>query len=145
MSTRVATTVAIESRCSQSLRKIALAALNGACVVDPLTTKPVSAPAWYANNVEGYVQTASGEPPDRIYGWDLDVAAGRARWKECTAIDVCGAIERERPASDLLAFEHVGRAHAGDAGDVDVLALSLTPAPKYVVPVKDPVPPARPR
>ena len=113
-----------------------LAAALVACATDPLTPNPVVSPLWEAKNIAGYGETAMGAPPDQAFGWDLRVAGGVARWRECTEIDACSAVERERPASELLAFERVGKTSDADGHDVDVLKLSLAPEPKYVVPVR---------
>jgi len=100
---------------------------------DPLTTQPTDSVTWTANNVQGYVETAKGDP-DSAYAWGLVVEGGIARWRECTSASRCTGIERTRPASEVLATEHVGRAPAPDGTEVDVLRLSLTPRRKYVVP-----------
>jgi hypothetical protein len=113
-------------------------ATSVACV-DPLTTQPSPSPAWEVKNVAGYAETAAGLPPDVVLGWDLRVAAGVARWRECAAIDDCTDVERERPAGELIAVERVGK-RTTDGGDVDVVKLSLAAKPKYVVPVRK-VPP----
>lgn len=77
-----------------------------------------------------------GLPPDVALGWDLRVAAGVARWRECESIDLCGETERERPADQLIAFERVGHASAADGREIEVVKLSLAPRAKYVVPVR---------
>jgi hypothetical protein len=106
-----------------------------ACWVDPVTTQATNMPEWYANNVKGYAETAAGLPPETTLASDFRVAGEVARWRECTAIDACGRLERERPAAEVLAVEHVGHAIVGDAGEVEVVRLSLAPRPKYTVPV----------
>lgn len=105
--------------------------------VDPMTTNAKNTPEWTAKNVRGYGETALGPAPDVAYGWDLRVAAGVARWRECTSPEACTEIERECPAADLLSFTRAGRI-ASDGGDVEVMKLSLTPRKKYVVPTKPP-------
>jgi len=106
-----------------------------ACGSDPIVTQSVPTPNWYVNNVKGYADTAAGLPPDTTLAWDFHIAANVAHWRECTAVDACGTIERERPAAEVLAVEHVAQATAGDAGLVDVVRLSLAPRPKYTVPI----------
>lgn len=84
-------------------------------------------------NVKDYAETVAGLPPEVVLGWDLLVVDDVARWRECTAVDACGQIERSRPAKDLLAVARV--AHTSVEGrQVDVLKLSLAPRPTYVVP-----------
>jgi hypothetical protein len=107
-------------------------ALATACV-DPLTTRPVNTPEWEAKNVKGYGETVAGLPPETVLGCDLVVAGDVARWRECAAVDSCGQVERSRPAKDLIAVERVGKA-AIEERQVDVLKLSLTARPSYVVP-----------
>jgi hypothetical protein len=108
-----------------------------ACV-DPLTTHASPSPVWEAKNAKAYGETVAGLPPDKAYGWDLSVAGGTARWRECKGPNECSEIERERPAGDLLSFKPVGRIAGVDGGDVEVLELSLAPHPTYVVPSKAP-------
>jgi hypothetical protein len=103
--------------------------LSAACV-DVTPT-----PAWEARNVAGYVKTATGLPPDESLAWHLEVVGDIASWRECSAVDVCTTVERRRPASDLLSFSPVG--HATVEGEqVDVVRLSLSPRPAYVVPTR---------
>jgi hypothetical protein len=90
-------------------------------------------------NVKGYAETAAGLPPDAVFGWGLAVEGDVVRWRECSAIDTCGQIVRERPKRDVLAIETVGKATATDGGAVDVLKVSLAPRPKYYVPYTNPV------
>jgi hypothetical protein len=111
-----------------------LALVISACV-DPMTTHATSTPAWEVTNAKGYVETAAGLPPDTVLAWDLRIAGGVARWRECTTVDVCSEVERDRPAAEVLAVDHVGQAAVGDAGAVEVVKLSLSPRPKYTVPV----------
>lgn len=107
--------------------------------VDPLTSNARSTPAWTVENVKAFGETATGDPPDRAIAWDLRVAGGLARWRECTAVNACTETERERPADELLAVERVGRTSINDRGDeVDVVRLSLAPRRRYVIPVKTP-------
>ena len=108
-------------------------ALALAGCVDPLTTKPVSTPAWDMKNVKDYTETAAGLPPEVVLGWDLVVAGDVAQWHECTAVDACGQVERSRPTKDLLAVGHAAQTSV-DGRQVDVLKLSLAPRPTYVVP-----------
>jgi hypothetical protein len=115
---------------------IALAVACSACV-DPLTTKPVSSPAWELRNVEAYGETAVGLPPETTLAWNLVVAGDTARWRECSAIDACGQTERTRPTSELLGVERVATTSV-DGREIDVLRLSLAPRPTYVVPYKRP-------
>jgi hypothetical protein len=118
------------------MRRTLVACTNAlvlASCVDPLTTKPVNTPEWDAKNVKGYGETAAGLPPDTTLGWDLVVVGDVARWRECTAVDVCGQVERSRPAKDLLAVGHVARTFI-EGREIEVLKLSLTARPKYVVP-----------
>jgi hypothetical protein len=112
---------------------LAVAVLASACV-DPLTSKrPVTEPEFYAKNVKAYAETAAGLPPDVAFGWRLTVSGDVARWFECTAIDVCGQVERQRPARELLAVERVEEAVV-EGRPVEVLKLSLAPRPSYIVP-----------
>ena len=116
----------------KSFALIATIALTTACV-DPLTNRPVNTPEWEAKNVKAYGETVAGLPPDTVLGCDLVVAGEVARWRECAAVDSCGQIERSRPAKDLLAVEHVGQTSIEER-QVEVLKLSLTARPGYVVP-----------
>ena len=118
------------------MRRAALFAVVSvaACGSDPIITQSVPTPNWYVHNVKGYADTVEGLPPDTTLAWDFSIAGDVARWRECTAIDACGATERERPAGEVLAVEHVGQATAGDGGPVDVVRLSLAPRPRYTVP-----------
>jgi hypothetical protein len=102
--------------------------------VDPLTSHATNGPEWEVKNVKGYADTVAGLPPDVVYGWGLVVEGDLVRWWECSTVEVCGSIERERPKHDVLAVEKVGSTDAGDGGRVDVLKLSLSPAGKYSVP-----------
>jgi hypothetical protein len=115
------------------MRFVVLFALACSACVDPLTTKPVSTPAWQVKNVKAYAETAAGLPPETTLGWDLVVAGDVARWRECSSVETCGQIERSRPVADLLAVEHVARSSV-DGEEVAVLRLSLAPRPTYVVP-----------
>ena len=108
-------------------------ALVAAGCVDPLTTRPVNTPQWEAENVRGYAETAGGQAPDKVLGWDLVVVGDVARWRECTSVDRCGNIERSCATRDLLGVERVGQATV-DREPIDVLRLSLVARPKYVVP-----------
>ncbi len=108
--------------------------LVAAGCVDPLTTHAVSTPEWDVKNVRGYVETAIGAP-DTALGWGLTVAGDVARWHECTSIDSCGGVERDCPARDLLAVAPVGHAALPDGTPVEVMKLSLSPRPRYVVPI----------
>jgi hypothetical protein len=116
------------------VRGIVVALACSACV-DPLTTKPVSGPAWELKNIEAYGETAVGLPPDTTLAWDLVLSGDTARWRECTATDACGPVERSRPTSELLAVERVATTTVADR-EVEVLRLSLAPRPTYVVPYK---------
>jgi len=111
---------------------MAAGALLFAGCYDPLTAEPANAVTWNVNNTRGYIETAKGEP-DSTLGWGFVVEGGVARWNECTSASQCTGIERTRPARDVLAIDHVGRALAPD-GEVEVVRLSLTPQRKYVVP-----------
>ena len=106
-----------------------------ACWVDPVTPQATTMPEFYANNVKGYAETVGGLPPETALATDFYVAGNVAHWRECTAVDACGTLERERPAAEVLAVERVAHAAAGDAGEIDVVRLSLVPRPKYTVPI----------
>ena len=100
---------------------------------DAQTTKRANTPEWDMKNVKDYAETVAGLPPEKVLGWDLLVVDDVARWRECTAVDACGQVERSRPTKDLLAVARV--AHTSVEGrQVDVLELSLAPRPTYVVP-----------
>jgi hypothetical protein len=116
--------------------RLAIVGLLGlsSCLFDPLTSHPAFAPAWYADNSAGYVRTVTGSPPDTAYGWDLEVGAGTASWRECDAPDECGHIVRTRQADDVLAIDAAGRARLADGAEVEVVKLTLAPGRKYVVP-----------
>ncbi len=109
------------------------------CVDGGKSGKPVSTPEFVAENVKAYGETAAGLPPDVTYGWQLRVTSDVARWRECTSVDACGNVERSRPASDLLGIERVGEADVGGER-VEVMKLSLSPRPTYVVPAFKPAP-----
>ena len=109
----------------------------GACVMsacnDPLTPRATSSPTWEVKNAANYAETAAGLPPDEVFGWHLVVVGDTATWRECTAIDRCSKIERSRLSKDLVAVAQVAKASVeGEA--VEVLKLSLTARPTYVVP-----------
>jgi hypothetical protein len=125
-------------RCAPTFVIFTLVALASATVgcVDPLTSHPVATPVWEVRNVIAYGETAAGPSPDIALGWDLRVAGGVARWRECTAPDACSDIARERPADQLIAFERVGRRADRDGRELDVVRLSLAPRPTYVVPMR---------
>lgn len=120
-------------------RRSALAVAVGltGCVTDPLTAKPVPTAQWTAENVRGYGETVVGRPLELGYGWDLRVVAGVARFRECTSAAACTDVERERPASDLVSIEPVGRLPF-DAGGAEVLRMRWTPGRRYVVPATPP-------
>jgi hypothetical protein len=99
------------------------------CFTDAKAKHGYYTPAWDMKNVSNYAETVKGGDPETAYGWDLRIAGGVARWRECASAEECGEIERERPASEVLAFERVGIVH-----DTDVLKLSLAPRRKYIVP-----------
>jgi hypothetical protein len=72
-----------------------------ACV-DPLTTHASPSPVWEAKNAKAYGETVAGLPPDKAYGWDLSVAGGRARWRECQGPTECSEFESDRPEDVIL-------------------------------------------
>jgi hypothetical protein len=90
-------------------------------------------PEWYVKNVEGYIHTVTGEPPDTVFAWNFQFEGDVARWHECPAVDSCSWIERERPNKDVLAIDVVGTAPVADGGVVEVVKLTLDPGRKYVV------------
>jgi hypothetical protein len=113
-----------------------LAALATSACVDSGALQPAQfSPVWTAKNVEGYVETAAGLRPEQQLGWDLLVAGELVRWRECVAPDTCTTVERTRPTRDLIALDTVGQATI-DGREVDVLRLSLTARPRYVVPAR---------
>jgi hypothetical protein len=116
--------------------RLALASvvLATAGCVDPLTPDAKFSPAWDVKNVRGYGETVAGLPPDKVYGWDLRVAAGTARWRACDAPDACTTSELERPAGELVAFRTVGQIALADGNTADVLELTVEARPRYVVP-----------
>jgi hypothetical protein len=114
---------------------LALASAASGCVDD--RTHQVAEPVFYARNVKAYAETAKGLPPDVVYGWDLTVTSEAARWRECPSVDACGRAERSRPAKDLLGVEHAADLDV-DGTKVEVLKLSLSPRPTYVVPPVSP-------
>lgn len=93
----------------------------------------VSEPEFYARNVKAYAETTKGLPPEIVYGWDLTLTRELARWRECAAADSCSRTERSRPTSELLGVEHASEIEL-DGEKVEVLKLSLTPRPTWVVP-----------
>jgi hypothetical protein len=110
-----------------------IAVIATACV-DPLTTQAMNTPEWDVKNVKGYAETVAGLPPEVVLARDLCIAGGVARWRQCTAIDVCDESEHERPAKDVLAIERVGGLADEDGGG-ELVKLSLAPRAKYVVPI----------
>ncbi len=120
---------------------LALSALATSACVDSGAPHPVQwAPVWTTKNVEGYVETAIGLPPEQQLGWDLVVAGELVRWRECSAPDACTTLERMRPTRDLVALDTVGHAEI-NGREVDVVRLSLTARPHYVVPLRPRFPP----
>lgn len=116
------------------LVSLVLVLLAASGCVDSGGRQPVQfAPAWAAKNVEGYVETAAGLPPEDQLGWDLVIAAEHVHWRECSAPDTCTTVERTRPTQDLVALASVGHAEV-DGHQVDVVRLSLAARPRYVVP-----------
>jgi len=109
----------------------ALLALS-ACT-DPLTKQGQATPQFYAKNVKGYGETVAGLPPEKVFAWDLVVVGDTARWRECLSIDECGQVERSRPASELLGVERLKETDL-DGRRIEVLKLSLSPRPGYIVP-----------
>ncbi len=127
--------VAIGSYASRMRGFLDVALVSALCAcVDPLTTQAVNSPEWDVKNVRAYADTAAGAP-DTTFAWGLTIGAGTARWRECEAIDACGAIERECPAQNVLAVAHVGQATLQDGRPIDVLKVSLAPRRKYIVPM----------
>ncbi len=106
----------------------------------PLTPEP----AFYANNVKNYGETAAGLPPETVYAWDLKVAGDIARYYECTAADACTKVERTRPAKEVLGVQKAGKAEV-EGEVVTVMKLSVEPKPTYIVPNWKPVPAGGPR
>jgi hypothetical protein len=106
-----------------------------------LTTEPKNSVRWDAQNVKAYAETARGDAdPDIGYGWGFGLHGDVARWRECVRPAECAGVERERPAKEVLAIEHVGQGVLSDGTKVDVVKLSLTPRRKYVVPSNTYVP-----
>jgi hypothetical protein len=108
----------------------------GACGAGPEVT-PVNNVVWDAKNVKAYGETAAGLPPETAFGWDLVVAGGVAKWRECASLEECGNVARSRPAKDVVGVERVGKTSTPE-GEVEVLKLSLAPRPSYVVPYTKP-------
>jgi hypothetical protein len=106
-----------------------------AACVDPLTTQATNSFEWDAKNVKAYAETVAGLPPEVVLARNLHIGGGVARWQQCTAVGACEESERERPANDVLAIEHVRSAGNEDAGGADWLSLSLAPRSKYIVPL----------
>ncbi len=100
---------------------------------EPINASPPSNVAWDVKNVDGYIQTAKGEP-DTAFAWDLRFAGGIARWRECPTTDACGNVEHEQPASEVLAVQQAGKARGPDGNEVEVVRLSLAPRRKYTTP-----------
>ena len=115
----------------------ASAVLALSACADPLTKQGQATPEFYAKNVKGYGETVAGLPPEKVLAWNLVVVGDTARWRECTSLDVCGNVERSRPASDLLGVERL-EATEIDGGRTEVLRLSLSPRPGYIVPTAKP-------
>lgn len=116
---------------------LVLLSLSIGCVDGGKSGKPTSTPEFVAGNVKAYGETAAGLPPEVAYAWQLRVTGDVARWRECTSIDTCGDVERTRPASELLGVERAGEAEI-DGERVEVVKLSLSPRPTYVVPLFEP-------
>lgn len=117
---------------------VATVALSGCGTVDPLSGNGTQAtPAFYAKNVKGYGETAAGLRPDQVLGHDLTVVGDVARWHECSSLTECTTVERTRPAADLVGVERIGEATI-DGRKTDVVKLSLTARPKYIVPTWKP-------
>ena len=104
----------------------------GGCY-DPLTKQPVNTVEWDARNVRGYIETIEAVPDEALV-WDLRIAGGIARWRECTSVSQCSGIEHEGPAAEILATARVGHAATAGGAIVEVLRLSLVPRRKYIVP-----------
>ena len=112
---------------------VVLASVGAVGCVDHQKAGPVPEPVFYAKNVKAYGETAAGLPPDVVYAWDLRVAGDVARFYECTAIDECGKVERTRAAKEVLAVQKAGKAEV-EGEVVQVMKLSLSPRPTYIVP-----------
>ena len=107
---------------------------------DALTPEPKNSVRYDVENVKSYAETATGSTdPDIAYGWGFGLHGEVARWRECVRPAECAGIERERPAKEVLAIEHVGQGVLSDGTAVDVVKLSLTPRHTYVVPPTSPV------
>jgi hypothetical protein len=106
---------------------------------DALTPEPKNMVRWDAKNVQAYAETARGDA-DIAYGSGFELRGEVARWRECTSPTDCTRVERQRPAGDVLAIEHIGPGQLADGTEVDVVKLSLTPGRKYVVPAVNYVP-----
>lgn len=111
--------------------------IAGCGTVDPLTGSGSSTPAFYAKNVKGYGETAAGLPPDEVLAYDLTVVGETARWRECTSATECTTVERTRPSTELVGVERVGTSRI-DGRTIEVVKLSLTARPKYIVPTWKP-------
>jgi hypothetical protein len=120
--------------------RLALVAVFGvmACA-DPLTNDKTDVITWNTRNIEGYAQTATGEPKDTAFGWGLAIEGDTATWHDCSAVDICAESQKSRPKQDLLAVERAGTATVGDSGIVDVYRLTLAPGRRYIVPYTNPV------
>jgi hypothetical protein len=80
--------------------------------------------ACHPSTVQDYADTVAGLPPEVRLAWHLEVVGDVARWRECTAPDACGQLERSRPADEVLRVERAGHVLV-DGQEVDVLRLSL--------------------
>lgn len=69
------------------------------------------------------------DPPETALGWNVVVTDDLVRWRECTALDACGHVERSRRVDELVGAAHVAQTTVGGR-PIDVIKLSFPPRPK---------------
>lgn len=74
-------------------------------------------------------ELATGATTKVVFGWQLEVAGGRARFYACEDETTCGMRRVEVPASEITATSVVGRTRTqqpdGQEGEQDVIRLTL--------------------
>lgn len=75
-------------------------------------------------------ELSEGPPEQKVYGWRLEIAGGRAQYSVCTAADACTFRRVDVAAESVRATKVVSRARParedGTTGDeVDVFELTL--------------------
>jgi len=107
-------------------------AISSACA-DHAST-PIADPVFYAKNTKAYGETVTGQnPPEVVYGWDLNIEGDTAKWKECSSKEECTTVVRTRPKTELLGVEKQPPIEV-NGQQAEVVKLSFTPRPSYVVP-----------